>query len=157
MTEHTHTHTKVPKQPAVIQGCFYQLLGPGGRTSLWDADVLTGGACPAHLPSPTLFLTSSSSRVHPGRQTLLLLAASITNRVSVGGVKPAPDHQQSQVELSLLVRSKGRACEHQWGQVHSTLRCRQLFLTLKIYPPDLSTKASERHSLRWNLTISLER
>ena len=53
-------------------------------------------------PPPTLFLTPSS-RVHPGRQTLLptcCLHHQLT--VSVGGVKPAPDYQQSQVELSFL-------------------------------------------------------
>ena len=53
-------------------------------------------------PSRTLFPTSSS-RVHPGRQTLLptgCLHHQLT--VSVGGVKQAPDHQLSQVELSLL-------------------------------------------------------
>ena len=51
---HTHTHThKGTKAASKDSGLLLlRLLGPGGRTSLWDADVLTGRACPAHLPSP---------------------------------------------------------------------------------------------------------
>ena len=58
MTEHVHTHTHThthrgTKAASKDSGLLLlRMLGPGGRTSLWDADVLTGRACPAHLPFP---------------------------------------------------------------------------------------------------------
>ena len=135
------------------------MLGPGGRTSLWDADVLTGRACPAHLPFPdTLPHLQLKGSPWEADSASYWLPPSPTD-CECGGREtgPRPPAVSGGAIPPGVCGAGEEACEYQWGQLHSILRCRQLFLTIKIYPPDLSTKPPERHSLRWNLTISLER